>query len=248
MPGSARIGAIEASGLDGPITIARAFAIAASACSLGVACSAPRNSRPSTIPCARSRIMNSWNELHPSPPRTHVRTGSSLIGSTRARTPIASFSRASAAVGERPSSAHIRARSRHQARSRSPRLNHTSHAERAQRVHDRERVLAQTPAALVDQIAPARTRRGPGPGRRARRRSRCHRRCWRSQPGARCRSRRPCPARAWRRRCPRRERRYLCSSLPKYVRRTRQAIGRVCLGEGAEPKDPLEVVTQKKSV
>ncbi len=112
--------------MDGPITIARAPAIAASACSLGRACSAPRYSSPSIIPAARSRIMNSWKEHQPAEPvRTHVRTGSSLIGSTRERTPIAPFSRASAAVGERPS-ASMRARSMHQARSRSPRLNQTS--------------------------------------------------------------------------------------------------------------------------
>jgi len=59
MPGTARIGAIEARGLDGPITIALARAIAASASPLARACSAPRYSRPSSRPAARSRIMNS---------------------------------------------------------------------------------------------------------------------------------------------------------------------------------------------
>ena len=64
------------------------------------ACSAPRNSRPSIGPAARWRIMNSWKAHQPAAAlRTHVRTGSSLIGSTRAPTPIASLSRASAAVG-----------------------------------------------------------------------------------------------------------------------------------------------------
>ena len=126
IPGTARIGAIDASGFDGPITIARAPAIAPSASGLGAACSAPRNSRPSTAPAACWRIMNSWNAHQPADAlRTHVRTGSSVIGSTRARTPIAAFSRARAAVGERPW-VSILARSRHQARSRSPRLNQTS--------------------------------------------------------------------------------------------------------------------------
>jgi hypothetical protein len=126
MPGTARIGAIEANGLDGPITIALAPAIAASACSLAFARSAPRYSRPSIMPAARSRIMNSWNVSQPAEPvRTHVRTGSSLIGSTCERTPMASFRRASAAVADTPS-ASIRARSMHHARSRSPRLNQTS--------------------------------------------------------------------------------------------------------------------------
>ena len=46
----------------------------------------------------------------------------------------------------------MRARSRHQARSRSPRLNHTSCPSARRRVHDREGVVAQAPAALVDQI------------------------------------------------------------------------------------------------
>ena len=59
IPGTARIGAIDASGFDGPITIAPAQAIASSTASLGRADSAPRNSSPSTGPAARSRIMNS---------------------------------------------------------------------------------------------------------------------------------------------------------------------------------------------
>ena len=50
MPGTARIGPIETSGLEGPITTARALAIAASACSLAAERGAPRNSRSSTAP------------------------------------------------------------------------------------------------------------------------------------------------------------------------------------------------------
>ena len=100
MPGTARIGPIETSGLEGPITTARALAIAASAGSLAAERGAPRNSRSSTAPRARSRIMNSWKECQPEPVRTHVRTGSSLIGNTRARTPTAPLSRSSAAVAE----------------------------------------------------------------------------------------------------------------------------------------------------
>ncbi len=85
-------------------------------------------------------------------------------------------------------------------------------AERAQRVHHRERVLAQAPAALHRSDRPARRRRGPGRGRRARRRSRCHRPCSRSPRDARDpRRRRACPARASRRRCRRRARRRRCS-------------------------------------
>ena len=126
IPGTARIGAIEASGLEGPITIASASASAASTSGDGAADSAPRNSRPSTGPSARSWIMNCWKARQPPDGvLTHVRTGSSLIGSTRLRTPIASFSSARASVGERPS-ASSEVRRAHQARSRSPRLNQTS--------------------------------------------------------------------------------------------------------------------------
>ena len=139
MPGTARIGPIEASGFEGPITIARAWAIASSAAGLGAACSAPRNSRPSTSPAALMRIMKSWKERHPAVERTHVRTGSSLAGSTAVRTPIASFSRASAKVGVRPSASS-------RARSDAPREVAVAEVEphldpeRAQAVHHVERV------------------------------------------------------------------------------------------------------------
>jgi hypothetical protein len=59
IPGTPRIGPIEITGLDGPITIARAEAIASSTSGGGAAASMPRSSTPSTGPAARSRIMNS---------------------------------------------------------------------------------------------------------------------------------------------------------------------------------------------
>ena len=80
---------------------------------------------PSIGAAARSRIMNSWKGCETAPERISVRTRSSHIGSTRARTPTADARRASAEVGEWPA-ASSRARSTHHARSRSPRLNHTS--------------------------------------------------------------------------------------------------------------------------
>ena len=88
-PGTARIGAIEASGLDGPITIARARGDRREHLgSLGARRLGAAELEPSIGPRARSRIMNSWNgHQPPRRVRTHVRTGSSLIGSTRARTP-----------------------------------------------------------------------------------------------------------------------------------------------------------------
>ena len=82
IPGSARIGPIEMTGFDGPITIASASAIAWSTASDGRARSSPRSSTLSIGPSARSRIMNSWNgSVRPRAP-TQVETGWSLIGST----------------------------------------------------------------------------------------------------------------------------------------------------------------------
>src|ERR1700730_16678009 len=85
IPGTARIGAIETSGFDGPITITRAAAIAASTAALGGACSAPRNSTSSTRPAPRSRIMKSWDECHPVPVRIHVRTHADRLVQTLER-------------------------------------------------------------------------------------------------------------------------------------------------------------------
>ena len=59
IPGSASIGPIEITGLDGPITIASAPAIACSTASDGGAWSTPRSSTSSIGPAARSTIMNS---------------------------------------------------------------------------------------------------------------------------------------------------------------------------------------------
>ena len=74
-------------GFDGPTITARAPASASSTSGVGAAASAPRNATSSTGPSARSRIMNSWKPAHAPRALTHVRTGASAIGSTRARTP-----------------------------------------------------------------------------------------------------------------------------------------------------------------
>ena len=56
-------------------------------------------------------IMNSWSGHHPSWASTRVRTGASLIGSTRARTPSAAASVAWASVSRRAAVQRLRARS-----------------------------------------------------------------------------------------------------------------------------------------
>ena len=122
IPGSERIGPIEITGLDGPITIASASAIAWSTASEGGARSSPRSSTLSTGPSPRSRIMNSWNgSLRPRAP-TQVDTRSSLIGSTCAPTPIASTTARCASVRLCPARSSS-VRTRHIARSRSPSRN-----------------------------------------------------------------------------------------------------------------------------
>ena len=123
--GSARIGPIEITGFDGPTTTARAVAIASSSSGGTAASAAPRNSTSSTGPAAPSRIMNAWKACHAPRARTHVRTGESAIGSTRAGTSSARRSASATSVGRSPAASR-RARHRQFARSRSPRLNHTS--------------------------------------------------------------------------------------------------------------------------
>ena len=132
---------------------------------------------PRAVPSARSWIMNCWKARQP--PEgvlTQVRTGSSLIGSTRLRTPIASFRRARA-CGRRVALRHqpgaLGAPGQVAVAEVEPHLR----AELAQAVHHGEGVAPQAPAALVDQRRPARRTRGRGRARRRRRRSRCRRRC-----------------------------------------------------------------------
>ena len=169
--------------------------------------SAPRSSRPSTVPSARladHELLKGAPAGGRADPGAHRVVAHRQHPRAQADRPL---SRASAAVGAEPSSACIRARSRHHARSRSPRLNHTSRPSSRSAVHDREAVAAQAPAARRRSGRRARRRRGRGRARRARRRSRCHRRCWRSRRAPRARRRRACRARASPRRCRRRARR-----------------------------------------
>ncbi len=104
------------------------------------------------MPWARSRIMNSWNEHQPEGLRTHVRTGSSLIGSTCARTPMRLVqARERGCGGELLLAQHPGAL---QTPGEVAVAEVEPHVvpELAQGVHDREGVVAQTPAALVDLI------------------------------------------------------------------------------------------------
>src|SRR5579871_5233628 len=63
---SASIGPIEMTGFDGPITTARAAAIALSASGVGDAAALPVNSTPSTVSFPRCLIKNSCRGPQPS--------------------------------------------------------------------------------------------------------------------------------------------------------------------------------------
>ena len=67
--------------------------------------------------------MNSWKGTVRPRASTRVRTGSSVIGSTRASTPIPDTTAACASVSRSPAASRS-VRTRHIARSRSPRRNH----------------------------------------------------------------------------------------------------------------------------
>ena len=107
--------------------------------------------RPPIGPAARSRIMNSWNA--PQRPRTwiQVRTGSSLIGSTVAGTPSATRTSSAISVSDSPAASR-RARARQSAEIAVAEVEPDVLAELPHRLHHRERVVAQSPAALVDPV------------------------------------------------------------------------------------------------
>ena len=75
IPGSARIGPIEMTGFDGPITIRSQEASAARTSSVGRARSTPCNATPSTGGEAPATIMYSWNGHSRPACRTKVATG-----------------------------------------------------------------------------------------------------------------------------------------------------------------------------
>ena len=205
---AARIGPIEMTGFDGPITIARAPAIASSTAAVGCAVSMPSNA--TSVDRALGALADQeLLEAGPAPARrARACAPARRTSAARARaTPIARGQRGVRLRRASRRPPRRRPRSRHQARSRSPRANHVSGAPSSRSsVHRGERVAAQAPAALVDPVGEPEARRGPGRGRRRRRGSRRRRRCSRRRRGRRRRGR-ACRGRASRRRCRRRGRR-----------------------------------------
>ena len=119
---------------------------------VGFAVAAPRNSTSLDRPGGALRIMNAWNASPapaPADPRAH-RVVAHRQHPRRARRTRGADSSAISVSGS--PAASRRARARHSARSRSPRLNQTSSPSSAQRVHHRERVVGEPPAALVDAV------------------------------------------------------------------------------------------------
>ena len=176
-----RIGPIEITGLLGPTITARACASAASTSRRR------RGGAPPPRRCRKRHLVHrpaaalADQELLQRASRRR-RCGRALVAHRQHRSASRRSrpqSSRSAAVGVMPSSSIRRAL-------QAPRevavaeLEPDVDPERAQRLHDREAVAAQAPAALVDAVGEPEGDRGRGRGRRARRRSRCHRRCWRS--------------------------------------------------------------------
>ena len=108
MPGTARIGPMLITGLEGPITIASAARRASATSAVGRASAIPSSSTPSTSGSPRSTIRYSCSPRTPAAVRTLVRTGSSHIGRTRAVTPSARQICAWASVRRPPSSRNWR--------------------------------------------------------------------------------------------------------------------------------------------
>src|ERR1700674_2776779 len=122
-PPTLRIGAIEMSGFDGPMTTMSASASASRTSGVGRAESIPSNSTSRSAGASRSRDRYSWNEYTPLSVTKRVRTRSSLIGSTRASMPHRRHSSTDVSVG-RLDRQSISERTRWVARSLSPIRNH----------------------------------------------------------------------------------------------------------------------------
>ena len=139
-------------GLEGPITIASASRSASSTSGVGSAASIPSSSTPSTSGWPPSRIRYSCRSRRPAGVITLVRTGASLIGSTRAWTPRPrddlrlGFGQA-AAVGEEL--APVQAGGEVAVGEPEP----ARRAEPLQPLEDGELVVADAPAALLVDFA-----------------------------------------------------------------------------------------------
>ena len=162
MSPTARIGPIEMTGLDGPTMIASAAAIASRTSGVASASPMPRSSVAEIGASAPARMRYSCTDIQRSPQRTRVRTGSSAIGRTRAFRPRDAPSSASVSVRRAPS-ARRRWRLDRDREVAVAEGEPDVDAEIAQRVHDREAVVAQPPAALVDEVGePERAQVGVG--------------------------------------------------------------------------------------
>jgi hypothetical protein len=126
-PGTARTGPIEITGFDGQISTVAAASSASSTPGAGRAASAPSKRTDTTGGSARSRTNHSCMRsslVPPSAVRTVIRveTGSSVMGTSRLRTPQARVIAPVAALSVAPERS-ISVRKRWVARSRSPRRN-----------------------------------------------------------------------------------------------------------------------------
>ena len=166
-------GAIEMTGFDGPMTIARARRRSPRA--------PPAGARAASMPCELDAVDRPLAALadhellegHPAPARQHARAHR-LVGHrqhARAQPERRARARRCASVSVAPSARRC-ARRRPMARSRSPRLNQTSTPSSRSCVHRVEGVAAQAPAALVDAVGQPEGARGRGRARRRRRRPR----------------------------------------------------------------------------
>jgi hypothetical protein len=125
IPGTARIGPRDTSGLEGHRTTADASARAATTSGEGKAAAIPGNRSSSTSGSCLRCTKYSWNSSQPPAVRTSVATDSSVIGRIRPAIPRESCAARHASVTRAP--ALIRAvRAMCSARSRSPRENQVS--------------------------------------------------------------------------------------------------------------------------
>ena len=149
IPGTARIGPIEMTGFDGPITIASAAAIASRTSRRRPCVLDPAQLDRLSAPAARSLIMNSWNgcqsplRLHPGADRLVAHRQHAV---RRPRAPAPPLRAPPSGARRRPA----RCASEHIARSRSPRLNQMPSPASRRRVHRLPGVALDAPAALVD--------------------------------------------------------------------------------------------------
>ena len=123
-PGTARMGPIETTGLDGASRTTSAPAMASTTPGAATADPIPGFSNPAGSSVARCLVHHSWKCIRdPSRSCTTVSTSASVIGSSRAPSGQRRDIRSITCVGVSPSRSHP-VRARCVPRSRSPRVNH----------------------------------------------------------------------------------------------------------------------------